>query len=185
VVVLRLGGRDVPVHGASSEEALLLRWSMERFAVAGLPAPPLASVTFAGATGRCAGVAGRVTSRGQGTADVLLCLDEDELCRDGTCAAFRLGAQQTVLHELAHVWERRWLDDDLRARYREATGSPTWLGAGDAWADRAGERAAEVLMWGLLGRPTSLPRVGDPPCARLVEEFRLLTGTDPICGRCP
>jgi hypothetical protein len=185
VVVLRLGGRDVPVHGASLEEARLLHWSVDRFAVAGLPAPPLASVTFAGATGRCAGIAGRVTPRGQGTADVLLCLDENELCRDEECAAFRLGAQQTVLHELAHVWEHRWLDDDQRARYREATGSPTWLGGDDAWADRAGERAAEVLMWGLLGRPTSLPRVGDPPCARLVDEFRLLTGTDPICGRCP
>jgi hypothetical protein len=184
VSVLPLGDVEVTVRGASLGQVRLLRWGFARFAAAGLPPPQVASVTFAEATGRCAGVAGRVTTHAVGSADILLCLDDRSVCRDETCTTFRLGAQQALLHELAHVWEHTWLDDRQRDGYREVTRSPSWLGADDAWADRAGERAAEVLMWGLLESPTRLGRVGDPPCEQLSAEFRQLTGTEPICGVC-
>jgi hypothetical protein len=185
VSVLPLGDGEVTVYGATPPLARLLRWAFDRFEVAGLAPPRVASVTFASATGRCEGVAGRVTTRAPGSADVLLCLDDRSACGDDTCRTFRLSAQQTVLHELAHVWEQTWLDDARRERYRRVTASPSWMGVDEAWAERAGERAAEVLMWGLLDEPTPLVRLADPPCGQLVEEFRLLTGAEPICGGCP
>jgi hypothetical protein len=184
VVVLALGDGEVTVRGASLAHARLLRWAYERFETAGLLPPRVASVTFADATGRCAGVAGRVTPHAPGSADILLCLGERAVCRDEACTTFRQSAQQTVLHELAHAWALTWLDAAARERYRDLTASPSWSGADDAWADRAGERAAEILMWGLSERPTRLARLGGPPCAQVAEEFRQLTGVEPICGGC-
>jgi hypothetical protein len=182
---VRLGGRAVEVRGGSPGLQGLLVWAFERFETAGLAPPDVASVTFASATGRCEGIAGRVDPGRVASVDVLLCLDAAAACRDQRCTTYRFGARQTVLHELAHVWERTQLDEARRQRYRETTGLGSWMGVEVPWAERAGERAAEVLMWGLLDQPVPLVRLGDPPCEQLAAEYRQLTGTDPICGGCP
>jgi hypothetical protein len=172
----------VAVRGATPGMAELVRWGLGRFRAAGLPRPPVAAVTFASATGRCAGIAGTVVDGPDG-AEVLLCLDAAAVCRDPGCETHRWAAKATLVHELAHVWEAAWLEPADRDRYLERTGLRSWMGREVAWAERGGERAAEVLMWGLLDRPVPLVRLGEPSEAALTAEFRALTGVDPVAGR--
>jgi hypothetical protein len=107
------------------------------------------------------------------------------VCSDDSCTGYRFAARVTVLHELAHAWEAATLDEAARAAELRRSGLETWMGASVPWAERGGERTAEIVMWGLLDHPVPLIRLGDPTCERLVAEFRLLTGSDPICGGCP
>jgi hypothetical protein len=157
----------------------LVRWALGRFESAGLDDLELASVTFAAGSARCDGISGTVTHAEHG-ADVLLCFDEQDVCRSPDCGTYTFAARATVLHELAHVWEANQLDDADRERYLTRTGLATWFGAEVGWSARGGERAAEVLLWGLLGQVVPMPRIGDPPAEQLAAEFELLTGTDPL-----
>jgi hypothetical protein len=67
-----------------------------------------------------------------------------------------------MLHELAHIWLESRLDAADRGWYLEPTGLSTWLGAEVIWSERGGERAAEVLMWGLLDVDIPLPKLDTP-----------------------
>jgi hypothetical protein len=169
----------IEVRGTSWPSARLVRWALERFDAARLPRPSLAAVTFAPGTGRCLGISGTVTAGPEGS-EVLLCLDDAEVCADARCATFRIGARMTVLHELAHVWEAEQLRPEDRDRYLARTGLTTWMGAGAPWSHRGAERSAEVLMWGLLDRDIPLVRLGEPSRQELVTEFRQLTGVEPL-----
>jgi hypothetical protein len=166
------------VVGAAPPMVGLVRWALGRFDRAGLPLE-VASVTFANGTAGCDGIAGTVTD-GEHGMDVLLCFDEGEVCKDPGCGTYTFAARATVLHELAHVWEASELHDADRERYLARTGLATWFGAEVGWSARGGERAAEVLMWGLLDQVVPVPRLGDPPAEQLASEFRLLTGIDPL-----
>jgi hypothetical protein len=166
------------VLGATPAMVGLVDWALGRFRSAGLSDVGLASVTFASGTARCDGIAGTVIDGARG-AEVLLCLDEADVCPAADCGTSTFAARATVLHELAHVWEANELDDGDRERYLARTELATWFGAEVGWAARGGERAAEVLMWGLLDQEVPLPRLGRPPAEQLASEFRLLTGGDP------
>jgi hypothetical protein len=179
-----MGPSRVALRGGSAAIDGLLRWAAGRFALGRLPRPPLASVTVASATRRCEGIGGRVERAGEdGGADLLLCFDGD-VCADATCERYRWAARMTVLHELAHVWEAAHLDPVERDRYLEVTGLESWLSAEVPWHERGGERAAEVVAWGLLDREVPLVRLGSPPCERLRDEYHLLTGQEPTWGAC-
>jgi hypothetical protein len=181
---VRVAGARVPVRGSSPAMDAALAWAIGRFVVAGLSAPALGSVTFASATGRCGDVAGRIDQRRCPPADVLLCLDEDQVCADAACTAYRFAARATMLHELAHVWETDALGEADRAAYLELVGLGSWMGAQVPWEQRGGERAAEVLMWGLLEREVPLVRFGAPSCGQLRAEFVELTAAEPLWGAC-
>jgi hypothetical protein len=177
-------GAEVPVFGSTPELDRLLGWALERFAAGGLPPPALASVSFASASGRCSGVAGKVEQHEDG-AHLLLCFDAGTACVDAACERFTLHARLTTLHELAHAWDLSWLDDATREAYLHHTGLERWFGDGRLpWEERGVERAAETIMWGLLDEALPLPRLGDPPCDVLASEYRVLTGTSPVHGRC-
>jgi hypothetical protein len=177
-------GTEVPVFGSTPELDRLLGWALERFAAGGLAPPELASVTFASASGRCSGVAGKVEHHEDG-ARVLLCFDAGTACVGEGCERFTLHARLTTLHELAHTWDLTWLDDATREAYLHRTGLERWFGDGQlAWEERGVERAAETIMWGLLDEALPLPRLGDPPCDVLASEYRLLTGTSPSRPDC-
>jgi hypothetical protein len=181
---IELGDRTVVVTGSAPALDGLVRWALERFEVAGMQPPPVASVAFATATGRCDGIAGQVTM-GVSGGDVLLCIDEAGACLDEGCpTGYRIAARLTILHELAHVWEAASIDDEVRAEYLERTGLATWMAARSPWAERGGERAAETIMWGLMDHPIALPRLENPACEQLGDEFRLLTGAEPIVPWC-
>jgi hypothetical protein len=176
---IRLAGEPVVVEGATPDLEHLLRWAIDRFAVAGLPPPRLSRVTFAGATGRCAGVSGRAVSGEEGT-ELFLCLDARATCRDAACATAGLGARMVLLHEMAHAWVFTHADRRVRDAYLARTGAGSWNDHQHPWSERGVERAAETMMWGLLDRPVPLPRIGDPPCRALAAAFRLLTGRPPL-----
>jgi hypothetical protein len=183
---LDIDGQVVVLRGSSPALDGLVRWAMERFPLGGLEAPRLASVTFATATGRCDGISGTVVpARRGGGNHVLLCLSESEACVGAHCDRYTFAGRATALHEFAHAWDLTWLDAATRHRYQEATQLHTWFGGERPWAERAGERAAEVLMWGLLDHEVPLVRLDDPACEQLRSEFRLLTGRDPERETCP
>jgi hypothetical protein len=182
---LVVGDDDVEVRGASPAQVELLRWGLARFEQAGLSPPRLAAVTFASATGRCAGIAGQVTPHGRDPADMLLCLGDGSTAASGDGdAAYPVAARMAALHELAHVWDATRLDDGAREHYLDLTDLTTWMGADVSWEQRGGERAAEVLMWGLLDTDVPLAKFGRPLCQRLAQEFRELTGKAPL-RTCP
>jgi hypothetical protein len=183
---LRVGEREIELRGATPTLEGLVTWALDRFDTAGLPPPPVSSITFASATGRCDGLSGAVNSvdHEAGT-ELLLCFDEARVCVGPSCQSYSLAARTTILHELAHVWLAASLDDRERAAYLERTGLEVWFAGDVPWAERGGERAAEVVMGGLLERAVPLIRIGEPPCGQLIEEFRALTGVDTLWSRCP
>jgi hypothetical protein len=182
---LRVDGQTVTIRGSTPALDGLVRWALERFPLAGLPPPQVTSVTFATATGSCEGVSGTITpSPGAEGSDVLLCLSEQQACVGDACEHYAFAGRVTALHEFGHAWDASWLTPRTRHRYLEETGSSAWFDGDLAWSERGGERAAEVLMWGLLDREVPLVRLDRPPCEQLQHEFRLLTGVDPISTTC-
>jgi hypothetical protein len=181
---LVVGEDEVEVRGASPLQVELLRWSLARFEQAGLPPPRLAAVTFASGAGRCAGIAGQVAWHDGDPADVLLCVDEGAIAGVYEGEEYTIAARMAALHELGHVWDGTRLGDHARERYLQLTGLTTWMGADVSWEQRGGERAAEVIMWGLLDTDVPLARFDRPPCQRLAREFRELTGRAPL-RTCP
>jgi hypothetical protein len=190
-----IGTARVAIRGGSAPIDGLLRWAAGRFALGGLAPPPLASVTVASATSRCEGIGGRVERLGRDPhADVLLCFDGSrcprswtecrDICTDATCERYRRAARMTVLHELAHVWEAAQLDPVDRERYLQLTGLDNWLSTDVPWHERGGERAADVVAWGLLDHEMTLERFGSPSCEQLRVEYHLLTGQEPTWGAC-
>jgi hypothetical protein len=182
---LRVDGQTVTIRGSTPALDGLVRWALERFALAGLPSPQVASVTFATATGRCEGVSGTITPTPDAAgSDVLLCLSEQQACVGDACERYTFAGRVTALHEFGHVWDASWLTPRTRRHYLEETGLTAWFDGGLAWSERGGERAAEVLMWGLLDREVPLVRLDRPSCEQLQHEFRLLTGVDPVSTTC-
>jgi branched-subunit amino acid transport protein len=182
---LLVDGREVPLLNSVPELDELLTWALERFEAAGLGAPAIRSITFAGASGRCAGIGGSVDVEADGVR-VLLCLDASSACIGTDCASFSMYARSTVLHELAHAWELTRLDDRTRRAFLALRELETWSGSRAVpWAERGAEQAAEILMWGLLEAPPPLPRLGGMPCEDALAGYRLLTGRPPLNGGCP
>jgi hypothetical protein len=175
-----VGGRDVEIRGSSAALDGLVEWGLQRFREAGLEPPPLTGITFTSATTACAGIAGHAVG-----GDVLLCLDQDEVCRGHDCDRYGLKARTTVLHEFAHVWLEARLDDESRETYLARTGLSAWRGSAEVpWKERGAERAAETMMWGLLDQLIELPRIDNPTCWRLLSEFRHLTGVEALVEPC-
>jgi hypothetical protein len=182
---IQLADRWIEVVWPSPDRIGLLAWALARFDAAGLPPPELARVTFETGTPRCAGIGGRVLSCGSGDAELVLCLTDEQIRLASDDAAYSLHARTTILHELGHVWIESHLRDTDRAAYLTSTGLTTWMGTEVSWDQRGGERAAEVMMWGLLDVDMPLSRLDTPACEVLQQEFRALTGADPPEPRCP
>jgi branched-subunit amino acid transport protein len=176
---------EVPLLNSVPELDGLLTWALGRFETAGVGAPALGSVTFAGGSGRCTGLGGSVEADAEG-ARVLLCLDRGSACVGTDCTAFTMYARSTVLHELAHAWELTRLDEPTRQAFLTLRGLEVWKGSRDVvWAQRGVEQAAEIVMWGLLEAPVPLPRLDRPACDDLLRAYQLLTGRPPLNGGCP
>jgi branched-subunit amino acid transport protein len=176
---------EVPLLNSVPELDGLLAWALGRFETAGLGAPAIGSVTFAGGSGRCAGLGGSVEAAADG-ARVLLCLDRGSACVGTDCTAFTMYARSTVLHELAHAWELARLDEPTRQAFLALRGLEVWEGSRDVvWEERGVEQAAEIIMWGLLEAPVPLPRLDRPACDDLFGAYQMLAGRPPLNGGCP
>jgi hypothetical protein len=77
-------------------------------------------------------------------------------------------------HELAHAWERANLTDDVRRRFMELRGHPTWDDHSFRWNERGVEGAAFILQQGLGGPP--LASIRSREIRSRLAAFELLTG---------
>ncbi len=150
-----------------------------RFEAAGLEPPRVSRLVFTSHSECCNEVQGTATFDESGH-EVLLCLDELTTCRDDLCTAYRMSARHVLLHEFAHAWMADNLDGEDEARFAEQVGLASWNDLDLPWDERAIERAAETIAWGLLDQPFAPIFIGRPSVAELTEGFRLLTGVEPI-----
>jgi hypothetical protein len=151
-------------------DAAVIEWAQARFADAGMELPDV-DIVVLNDLRDCGGHIGRYY-----TGRNLL-----ELCRVD---------HSSVLHELAHAWTDLNLDDPARRAFVEHRTVVGWNDRGDAWEMRATEQAAEIIVWALMDRDTTVRWVEDgiagrrllsiPDSApdRLVVGFELLTGQE-------
>ena len=148
------------------DEANLVRWATDRFALVGLDLPAV-EMSFHGEREPCEGNQG--IYQDDGRARVLVCIPDY-----GTFAS-NLLRQRTLVHELAHAWEQANLDDAERQALLEILDADDWYGPEATWEERGAERFAETIVWGLydqVRRPTLI----DTACAEVHADFREITG---------
>lgn len=172
---VRAAGVAVEVWNGTPLLDQLVAWGLEQFPEAGLTVPRPSSVTFYPAADRCRG--NLAVAEGMGSDEIVACFGEGLACVTGPCPPWSTRAGATLLHELAHTWTRQNLSEDARTAYEQLTGL-RWASPEDPWEQRAIERAAEVIAWGV--------QEGSDPPGRFVlseqelfEEYRLLTGKLP------
>jgi hypothetical protein len=172
-----LGGSTVEVYNGTPELERLLAWAFDRFTIAGLEAPRLASVTFLdGLTDVCHRKRGLTVGD-----DVLLCFQK--ACSTPECNSWWTWPRATVLHELAHVWMAQTMPEGTPARFVRAADLPTWASTKQPWGQRGTELAAETIAWALMDQPYRInPDLEERSCAELAHLFQILTGinADPV-----
>lgn len=158
--------------GHTTEQAALVERAEARFAAAGLAIPHVTYV-FHPDTEACGWHRGLYDPN---TREVLMCTLSDE----------------TILHELAHAWAEENLTDADQAGFLARRGLPTWDEHDHSWELRGTEHAAEILSWGLAvesklvrwvedgGIAYRLLTIPDSSPDRLIAEYRLLTGSEPV-----
>lgn len=143
-------------------------WTTERFEAAGLQ-PPRVEEHWHADTEGCEGHIGLFRAEQSGNA-VHLCLPPDSPA---------IVRQKTVLHEFSHAWLAENLDSSQRQMLVDRFGAASWNDHADPWHLRGTEIAAEVLTWGLMPEPLTMPTLPGWTDARLEAEFERLTGAEP------
>lgn len=162
----------VEVVGPLDEaESALVTWALDRYSTAGLMLPARLQVIFDPTRVACHGYVGYCAPRSD-PPQVRVCLPEPE----NTFHA--LGREMTLLHELAHLWHA---GEKQQGRLLDPSGivGGQPQSADVVWNDRAEERLAGVITWGLmdqLRRPVPL----GSSCADLFNQFEALTGAAPL-----
>jgi hypothetical protein len=188
---VRIGTQDIAVWNGTGRHDGLLRWALQRFAEAGLPARLPSSVTLLPDVPEPWEAYGFVT--GSNAADIGVPATAVDPCSEPSCT-WSAAAKHAILHELAHLWLtpcpyygppdrsaarralRRWAEGQRLA----------WDDQALPWEQRAGELAAEILAWGLMDQPDTIDaRLGDPSCAALDQDFQALTSTTADPRACP
>jgi hypothetical protein len=156
--------------GFSEAQVALIDRAIGRYADAGLELPPLEFVRYPtrdpcrGARGFYAGDRPQATIR---------------IC---TLEAGRF-AESLFLHEVAHAWDAYALTARRREAFLELRNLEQWWDDGSApWHTYGAEHAAQILVWGLIGRPIRIATIPDTSCVELRAGYVLLTGGPPSHG---
>ena len=157
------------VEGITSEQEALVGWAIGLYAEAGLELPNM-RITGTDNPDSCDGRLGFALPRRRHV-EITLCSDVH-----GAAVEFLL------VHELAHAWDFHSLTDERRAAFQELRGANVWLERDVEWRDRAGEQAAEIMVWALMDRPIRSARIWDTSCEQLEAGYRTLTGLAPLHG---
>jgi hypothetical protein len=174
-------GQTIEVFNGTGRLMDLIEWSFDRFAAVGMAEPRLDSVTFE-PTRRCEGVGGRVTA-GDDAHDLVLCIDEPDLCgQPESCSVPLLAIRSAMLHEMGHAWLHDNTDAASRNQLLEVSRRSVWSSSDIPWVERGVEYAAEIIAWGLIDERIELEQLGSPPCGELLEAFGVLTKRPPASG---
>lgn len=161
--------RSVEVYNGTSASNEYVRWGLERFAVAGMTLPKVDSVTFVTQQSECPLGRPGYSRYDDSGGDIFLCFQADQ--------ADASGVEQTLLHELAHVWMRQNIEHSTEQAFMKLVGVSRWEDPNDDWDQRGVEQAANTMMFGLSDEPMTMEAAG---CEGFVAEFRLLSGVDPL-----
>ena len=146
---------DVVIEGGTPDRRQTVIAAVDQYVSVGLQLPDLRIRVHDNGKDACGGFQGRF--RPDGAVGVI------DLC---------FGGEFLALHELGHAWERFNLDDRQRAEFQRFTGLTTWRSTDVTWHDRAAERAADALAYGLL----SVRLANVTYHTAELAEFELLTG---------
>lgn len=182
---VRAEGQLIEIHNGSPALERLVRWAVQRFE-AHLSPLSLQSVTFEQGmeAPQCTDDRTGITVDVGGSTQVYICLAEDDACAGDGCTTFQASARLLLLHELAHTWMLRHVDEAAQRSFMDHMGVAEWSSLEVAWHDRGVEQAAQVIAWGLMDEPIELSRL-DHTCEELADAYRLLTGGDPPREACP
>lgn len=147
-----------------------LAWAHQRFAAAGLK-PPEIDIAFHDDAEACEGNMGTVRISEDGDPILRVCADHDKP------QVRRSWRRRTLIHELAHLWEARTLDDEDRTALMELRGLTAWNDRSTPWADRATEHAAEIITWGIGDPAWRFDARPQSSCEEMAAGYELLTGT--------
>jgi hypothetical protein len=175
-----VAGNEITVWNGTPQREALLRWALQRFAEAGLPAPAPTSVMF------LPPVADPWTTYGFDPGDPGLVLPSTaEGCDAEGCEEWPAPESTFTLTELA----RRWVADaaslDRLAGFAEAHGLE-WAGRGAPQSRAAIDLAVATVVWGLMDQPYGLPdTLAERTCEQLATDFQALTQASTTGAACP
>jgi hypothetical protein len=101
-----------------------------------------------------------------------------------------------MLHELAHAWANESLSERAKEDFLSSRGLETWNDHHAPWDQRGTEHVAGTIAWGLADDPHHVKWVDTLPngatatthliltlgvdVETLVEDFKILTGMEPV-----
>lgn len=153
-----------PIINTENDEQLeLVTWALGRFEEAGLELPPL-TINAHSDRADCNGLNGYLKHSEGGKYVVHSC-----------------GNDFTLLHELAHAWDKHSLDDGTRDEFLEpAFSQATTWNNNDNWYLAGGEHAANVIAWGLLEERINQTRTRPNDTDSMLDGFKILTNGEPL-----
>ena len=175
-----VAGSEVTVWNGTPEREVLLRWALQRFADAGLPAPVPTSVMF------LPPVADPWTTYGfePGAPDLVLPSTAQGCDAEG-CQEWPTPERAFALTELAHRWVDSAAALDLLAEFAEAR-KLEWAGRGAPQSSAAMDLAEATVAWGLMDQPYDLPdTLAERSCDQLADDFLALTQASTPGAACP
>ncbi len=153
------------VANATTAEAAMVEWAIDRFEEAGLELPPV-SVAFHDTVDGCRGYIGHYDA-GSRRLDV---------CNRGET---HIDPVNTLLHELAHAWSFDHLSDADRVAFIARRNLESWDDSYSWWL-MGQEQAAEIVAWGLMDDLARSVYLYSESCEGLAAAFELLTGVPPL-----
>jgi hypothetical protein len=162
----------ITVLDATPQQAEDAEWALSRFEKAGLELPAL-TIVFHNEYQSCGMRQGVLQIRGT-----------DFVIHE--CARDTAQSRRSLLHELAHTWDRfaQSINERMRTRFLELRGLESWNSADLPWGQRGEEQAAEIIAWGLMLRPAPIPGAvgtqGLQGTPSLADAFTSLTGMSPL-----
>jgi len=147
-----------------------LAWAQERFSSAGLEVPAI-DIEFHDDADPCEGNMGTMRTEDDASLLLRVCADHDKP------DVRRSWRRRTLVHELAHVWEARNLDDTTRRTFLELRGLTEWNDRSMPWAQRGTEHAAEIITWAIGDPRWRFDARPQSTCAEMSAGYELLTET--------
>ena len=175
-----VAGNDVTVWNGTSQREALLRWALQRFVDAGLPAPAPASVTF------LPPVADPWTAYDfdRGAPDLVL-PSTAEGCDAEGCQQWPAPERAFALTELARRWTASTASIDRLSDFAGTRGLE-WAGRRAPQSQPAMDLAAAIAAWGLMDQPYDPPdTLAGRTCDQLAADFQVLTLASTAGAACP